>query len=408
MKKVILLTTLLTYLHIFSAFGGLNVGATINKETIYTIDKHDRETTYIELEQDEEMAMNAEYSDEEISYMEKPVKAQDKQPETYSKFDFIAGHEIIFFDDFNDDPIGDFPAKWNTNNTGEVVMLEGIVGKWFQLAAEGGNYFPELNLQFPENVTIEFDLIINDNFEFGFTYYSEENFDVDAYGVPGDIGLEFTIDNSLNHSFRNYCNNSECIEINTNSAKGELIQNKVNHISIWIQKTRFRLYIGKDKVFDIPKGVFTSQTYNRLRLFTFSSGSNIFISNVRIAVGATDTRKQLISEGKLITRGILFDVNSDKIKPESYGCIKEIASVLKENPTINVLIIGHTDSDGDEAMNLKLSKLRAISVKNYLVNEFGIDALRLSTDGKGESEPVEINNSSANKAQNRRVEFIKK
>lgn len=167
------------------------------------------------------------------------------------------------------------------------------------------------------------------------------------------------------------------------------------------------MYVNEVKVFDIPKGVFTDFKYNRFRMETYNTRADVFVSNVRIAVGAPDTRNQLITEGKLVTRGILFDVNSDNIKPQSYACIKEIADVLKENLSVNVQIVGHTDSDGDEAKNLDLSKRRAASVKAFLTSEFKIDAERMKTDGKGEGQPIDNNSTAEGKAQNRRVEFIK-
>ncbi|MDP4206191.1 MAG: OmpA family protein, partial [Bacteroidota bacterium] len=126
-----------------------------------------------------------------------------------------------------------------------------------------------------------------------------------------------------------------------------------------------------------------------------------------LAAGAPDTRNKLITEGKWTTRGICFDTNSDVIKPESYGVLKEIATVLNENSTVNVKIIGHTDSDGDDTFNLELSKKRAIAVKNALSNNFNIDASRMETDGKGKKEPVASNDTPEGKANNRRVEFIK-
>jgi outer membrane protein OmpA-like peptidoglycan-associated protein len=118
-------------------------------------------------------------------------------------------------------------------------------------------------------------------------------------------------------------------------------------------------------------------------------------------------RSKLLTEGKLVCYGIYFDVNSDKVKPESYGSLNEIANVLKENPTVRINIVGHTDSDGDDANNMDLSKRRAASVKNELAKTFGIDASRIQTDGKGESQPVAPNDTPGNKAKNRRVEFIK-
>jgi len=87
--------------------------------------------------------------------------------------------------------------------------------------------------------------------------------------------------------------------------------------------------------------------------------------------------------------------------------MKEIATVLTDNPTVNVKIVGHTDSDGEDAKNLDLSKRRAIAVKNAFSTQYGIDALRIQTDGKGETEPLAPNNTSDGKARNRRVELIK-
>ncbi|MGE5498101.1 MAG: OmpA family protein, partial [Syntrophothermus sp.] len=110
---------------------------------------------------------------------------------------------------------------------------------------------------------------------------------------------------------------------------------------------------------------------------------------------------------KLVSYGIYFDVNKDVVKPESYPSIKEIATILQENPDVKIKIVGHTDSDGDDKSNLDLSKRRSAAVKNALVSSFSIDAGRIETDGKGEGEPVAKNDNLTNKALNRRVEFIK-
>ena len=137
------------------------------------------------------------------------------------------------------------------------------------------------------------------------------------------------------------------------------------------------------------------------------AGTSVAEQGAYISAGAPDTRNKLITEGKFVTSGILFDVNSDKIKPESYGVMKDIANVLSENSAVRVKIIGHTDSDGSDADNLALSKKRAESVKTSLVKDFGIDVSRLETDGKGESQRVDKNTTAEGKANNRRVEFIK-
>ena len=168
--------------------------------------------------------------------------------------------------------------------------------------------------------------------------------------------------------------------------------------------------MNEEKVWDLPRGVSAAAKLNSLVFFIRGGCGNCeyYLGNLRVAAGAPDTRNKLLTEGKWVTHGILFDVNSDKIKGESYGALKEIAGVLMENAAVKILIVGHTDSDGDAAANMDLSKRRAASVKTALTREFGIDAARMDIDGKGATQPVDKNDNPAGKANNRRVEFIKK
>jgi outer membrane protein OmpA-like peptidoglycan-associated protein len=198
-------------------------------------------------------------------------------------------------------------------------------------------------------------------------------------------------------------------EAETNLFNGKTGKTSV-HISIWRQKQRLRVYLDAEKVWDVPRAFDATTKYNSIvfQMGGFHSETDrFFASNLRLAVGAPDTRNKLITVGKFVTSGILFDVNSDKIKPESYGMVKEIANVLNENADVRVKIIGHTDNDGDDAKNLELSKKRAEAVKKSLSKDFGVDAARMETDGKGESVPAVKNDTPENKAQNRRVEFVK-
>lgn len=115
--------------------------------------------------------------------------------------------------------------------------------------------------------------------------------------------------------------------------------------------------------------------------------------------------EQVVTTGKFITRDILFDVAKSTIKPESFTTINKIASFMKEHPEINFRIDGHTDSDGSEEFNQRLSEERAEAIRSALI-KFGIRETRLSARGYGESTPVASNDTAEGKAQNRRVEFI--
>src|SRR5690606_26084773 len=127
-------------------------------------------------------------------------------------------------------------------------------------------------------------------------------------------------------------------------------------ISIWRQKQRLRVYLNGEKIWDIPRAFDATSSYNALTIGSagaYAKNEDFYLlNNIRLAIGAPDTRAKLITEGKFVTSGILFDVNKDVVKAESYGTLKDIANVLKENSGVRVKIVGHTDSDGDDAANL--------------------------------------------------------
>jgi outer membrane protein OmpA-like peptidoglycan-associated protein len=108
-----------------------------------------------------------------------------------------------------------------------------------------------------------------------------------------------------------------------------------------------------------------------------------------------------------VSHGILFDTDSDRLKPESAPVIQTIARGLETNPNLRLLIEGHTDSVGNAAHNKDLSKRRAEAVKAVLVSQFNVDASRLTTEGMGSSKPIDSNDTPQGRSQNRRVEFVK-
>ncbi len=337
----------------------------------------------------------------------------------YSKYDFIQGEKVIAYEDFSNTAIGDFPTRWNTNGSAEVVTINKKEGKWLKISNKG-LFLAEFIDGLPENSTLEFDLGVNNDFAWGNHELKLMITDVEKESFTSGVSkptlfLEF-------HPLTGDANKSGGVDVNTsystlaihNSAHMPFWDNKENnfvHISIWRQGQRFRMYAGGQKLFDLPrafdaKGKFTTIMF-RVDHFTDNRDDYYLLGNMRLAIGAPDTRNKLVTEGKFVTSGITFDVNSDKLKNESVGVIREVATVLGENPDMKVKITGHTDGDGDAAKNLDLSKRRAAAVKASLVSDFGIDESRIHTDGKGASVPVADNKTIEGKAQNRRVEFVK-
>lgn len=332
----------------------------------------------------------------------------------YSKFDYVPGDKLLFFDDFADDFIGDFPSKWNTNGSGEVVTINQSPQRWMELVPGYGIYYLPNMPDLPEEYTIEFDLLTNGidgqtSSTAGIELFlsDDKNFEkgdhhVEVFIPVGQYAL-FSI------GLRNYIRGEGSL-INSD-VKADIRKAVLNqpHISIAVNKARFRLWVNEEKYVDIPKMV----PENRITTLKFNVNGlkdgkeQIFISNLKVAEGGVDLRRKLISEGKVSTNGILFDVGSANIQPQSMGIILQISQVLKQEAAMKLNIVGHTDSDGSDENNLKLSKERAEAVKNALVSVYGIPSDRLTSEGKGESAPVGDNSTPAGKAQNRRVEFIK-
>jgi OmpA-OmpF porin, OOP family len=350
-----------------------------------------------------------------------PAKAGTQLSYT-SKYDFVQGDKIIAYEDFNTVNLGDFPLKWNTNASAEVVTVNNMEGKWLKLG-EKGIFHPEFITSLPENFTFEFDLAVNNA-----NYLSPLCVNIANLKKPEDfvdyaylvsirpehaVHLEFNAANAITDGVSKLITGKDGVATINNAVNykvWDVSKNNVAHISLWRQNQRLRVYLNGEKLWDIPRAFEAPGTYNAITFAfygPYGKEDYYLLNNIRLAIGAPDTRNKLLTEGKFVTSGIHFDVNSDKIKPDSYGILKEVATVLKENEAVKIKIIGHTDSDGDDSKNKELSQKRAESVKNALINEFQISSSRMETDGKGESMPVSKNDTPVGKAQNRRVEFMK-
>src|SRR5690606_21774006 len=182
-----------------------------------------------------------------------------------SNSDFVPGGTVIFSDDFSQDAIGDFPAQWNTNGSGEVVTIDGLNGRWLSVM-HNSIINPVMDQALPENSTIEFDLFLHANgqqstpfIQFGLTpvrdilkedmfyrnrffinlhRYSESDGQTLEYGLKNDV-----IGNKSDFPLTNY-------------------ENQVLHVAVAINKTRIRLYLDDTKVIDLPRALTTEMLGN--------------------------------------------------------------------------------------------------------------------------------------------------
>jgi hypothetical protein len=327
----------------------------------------------------------------------------------YSKFDFVSGEKVLYYDDFERVAVGDFPADFNTDASGEVMTVDGKTGKWLSLT-KNGSFLPESIGVLPENFTLEMNVGIlgdpsNNMSGLGFNFNTEKENLLKYRFISGSFVMLHPGGSSASISVSQASGDDMTNEFQMPqwSVEGQ----RFARVSIWRQKGRLRVYVNEVKLMDIPRFFSEAKPYQLSFFRDFFNDCNLLMTDIKFAVGAPDTRNKLITEGKFSTTGILFDFQKATVKPESYGVIKEIATALKENPAVKINITGHTSNDGDANANLVLSKQRAAAVKQVLTNEFGIDATRMETDGKGGSEPVDKTGTPAGKANNRRVEFIK-
>jgi outer membrane protein OmpA-like peptidoglycan-associated protein len=118
-----------------------------------------------------------------------------------------------------------------------------------------------------------------------------------------------------------------------------------------------------------------------------------------------DAKVERVGEGIKITfnSGILFDVNSDRLRPEAEANLKNLAKVLNKYEDTEIMVQGHTDSTGKDDYNLKLSERRAASVGTELIDD-GVKRGRIEESGMGEKHPVADNGTAAGRQANRRVE----
>lgn len=109
------------------------------------------------------------------------------------------------------------------------------------------------------------------------------------------------------------------------------------------------------------------------------------------------------ANGKITLNNVFFDFDKSELKPESFAELDKLVELLLKNPAVKMEIAGHTDSKGDKKYNLLLSQKRAESVMEYLLKK-GIDKLRLTAKGYGDTQPVAPNDTEENQAKNRRTE----
>lgn len=321
----------------------------------------------------------------------------------YKSYDFVPGDKIIFQPDLGSEPDAELPARFTVNiGNAEIQSYEGE--KILHLNPDcKATVAPLMSTDnyLPEQYTLEFDMMYeNPDEKNGNNYFAHASDFTVEFRKPGDNNYygapvyRFLVNGVSHVKFGDV--NAGIIAL-----KKDISGNAWHHIAIYIRKNIGKVYVDQYRVAaanTLPVGA------GKVNIKADRYG--IKIKNFRLAAGGDDKYNKIVTDGKFITHGILFDVNKSTIKPESMGALNEIAKLMKDHNDLKFEIDGHTDSDGNDDANMKLSQNRAGAVKDQLV-KMGIDESRLTTKGLGETNPIDKNDNAEGKANNRRVEFIK-
>ena len=405
MKKVIVLAAIIPT----TLFAQVNVGGTIN-------DKANEKTGEVidnvwnapgkskEKKNQKENTPTDDTSAGSQTQQQNPVQSGgNDQPtiKTYQNYDFVAGSELIFSDDFLADQDGEFPAHWELESGQGVVNT---IGDKRVMALTDGNYAKVYPRVVPNNYldehawTIELDFIVQSGYDLRLFFSTAEGEVMDLQTDAEAYNADFPkTDGSTEYSWLQGAV--------PEAERGNAYYNKWHHLAIAYKEGQMKVYLNQNRILVVPN-VHCKPT--RLTLGGIASQeSPLIFTNVRIANGGNQNMlNALNTNGKIVSYGITFDSGKSDIKPESMGTMNEIAKMMKDNPALKLEIGGHTDSDGEDASNMTLSQKRAEAVKTQLV-AMGIDGSRLTVKGYGETKPVAKNDSFEGKAKNRRVEFVK-
>jgi len=318
----------------------------------------------------------------------------------WANYDFVPGSRTIFFTDFTEDQVGNFPKRLTfKNGQMEVVEIDG--GQRALKASSYSQLLIPLPEALPPKFTVELDVINRDS----------RGVAANTFEISGGNAI-----NDAKYTVVGWGHNG--LSVNGGGVEGMSIMAKDADIQRYVgQPASFRilgdgqalkLYADEKRIANIPNGDFQRGRTLALYLQGRDDDKNaVYVTRIRVAESNKDIYDELAAKGRWTTQGILFESGKSDLKPESTPTLKAIAAAMKSHPDLKVEIQGHTDNVGAAASNLTLSQARADAVKAALTSEYSVEDGRVTAKGYGDTKPVTKNTTPEGRANNRRVEVVK-
>jgi outer membrane protein OmpA-like peptidoglycan-associated protein len=326
---------------------------------------------------------------EKTEKSEKTEKAEPLVPGkgAWANYDFVPGDRVLFADDFSKDNVGDFPRRLEFIG-GNMEIVEWNAARWVS-AGSRGDFLVPLPEVLPEKFTLEFALT-------GWGNGMEIHF-VDPATNPGQ---------NVNFSVK-----AGGIQRNGVTALGESRHDTSKEVvtgRVMADGRYVKVFVDEVRVANVPTANLGRSNRIWFRLNGWDATHPRMVGNIRVTAGGKTMYDAIESAGRVATQGIYFDTGSDRIRPESSGTLKQIATMLNEHAELKLTIEGHTDNVGNAASNQSLSENRARAVKDALVSLYGVAAERLESVGFGDTKPAGANATPEGRQNNRRVELVKR
>ena len=332
--------------------------------------------------------------------------AQSAQPakkaaeSAYAKSDFVPGDEIMFEDDVVGEQMGEFPSKWDLiSGNAEIASVDGkTVINLTDVSTEIEPLMKDQKNYLTEAFTLEFDFLGGSDDKQIYCDYI-----IHLRNMDGNDIAQITLNGTANGQVYTWWMTPNGDQRDQNAA-APVKEDEWNHVALSFNKRALKVYLNGNRLVNIPN---CARPQNFTIQRSHWSDHRNLMTNVRLCKGAVPLYNRLMTDGKIITYAITFDVGKAVIKPESMTEINRIAQLMTENSDLKFEVQGHTDNTGNAALNQKLSEQRAQAIVAKLT-EMGIAPNRLTAVGKGQTSPIADNSTDEGRAKNRRVEFVKK